>query len=513
MPDVMRSMRKVLIINRGEIALRAIRACRDLGLSCGIVYTASDAKSLPVRLADERFLLSQPNEVKAYLDQEEILRIAQENHFDTVYPGYGFLAENSAFSGSCAAAGIIFVGPSASVLKFLGDKVEAKRVALSLEIPMIPGSHHSLSQIDEALRVAQEIGYPLLIKAAHGGGGRGIKLAHSERELREQFAAAKSESMLAFGSAAVYLEKYFDQVQHIEFQILADYSGTVLSLGERECSVQRRHQKLIEEAPSASLTPPERRHYGELAKALINAVGLVGVATVEFLRTPEGKLYFIEVNPRIQVEHGVTELTTGLDLVKWQLRIARHERLPMAQAEIQIQGHAIEVRINAEDPSQNFMPTAGVIDAYLPPGGPGIRVDSALYSGISISGQFDTLLAKILSLGQDRSESLMRLRRALQEFVLQGVQTNLPLQRSILAEAKFVSNQLSTRYLETTDLGGAARTQIPASLPLVAPHPSQAADTARMAVAIYRAVQTALEVSAASAWQSASRQDGLTEDN
>jgi len=447
MRSTVKPFKKILIINRGEIAVRAIRACRELGISVGVIYSRADVHSLPVKLADEAFFMEGESDISAYLDQQKIVDVARTHRYDAVYPGYGFLAENSSFAALCAERGIAFIGPSAAVLHSLGDKVEAKRIARKVGAPLVPGEDREVPDDKDARDSARKIGYPIVVKASGGGGGRGIRVVMKEAFLLKSVKEAQREAKLAFHNPGVYIEKFIENPRHVEFQILGDRYGNVIHLGERDCSVQRRHQKLIEEAPSTVLTEEMRQKIGAYAIAMAREVGLVGVATVESRVYRQQNYCFIEVNPRIQVEHGVTELICGIDLVKWQIRVAQGEKLSLRQKDIVLRGHAIECRINSEDPLSEFAVSTGVIEQYLPPGGTGVRVCGGIFVGQEVSSQFDTLLLKLMVWDETRAKAIERMRRALGECIIEGVKTTLPFHRTVMDNRNFQKGDVDTDFI------------------------------------------------------------------
>ncbi len=441
-------MEKVLIANRGEIAVRIIRACRELGLATVAVYSEADRDSLHVRMADQAFCIGPPDVSRSYLNITAIISAAELSGADAIHPGYGFLAENAHFAEVCESCGLTFIGPPVEAITKMGAKAEAVEIVRNAGVPIVPGSGGPVTDERQAFAVAEEIGYPVLIKASAGGGGRGMRVAHDKADLARAIQTARSEAQSAFGSPDVYLEKYVAEPRHIEFQVFGDRYGNLVYLGERDCSIQRRNQKLLEEAPSAALTPELRRKMGEAAVRVAQTVGYQGAGTVEFLLDRDNNFYFIEMNTRIQVEHPVTEMVTGLDLVKEQIRVAAGEPLSIRPDEITIQGWAIECRINAEDPWANFRPQAGVITRYLPPGGPGVRVDSHLYQGYTIPPYYDSLLAKLVVWGSTRNEAIDRARRALEEFVIEGVPTTIPFHQRVLANAFFRRGEVYTNFVQ-----------------------------------------------------------------
>lgn len=439
-------MKKVLIANRGEIALRIIRAARELGIKTVVAHSTADEKSLPVLLADEAICIGPPPSGQSYLNIPNILSAAIVTGADAIHPGYGFLAENATFAEMCREHGITFIGPTPENMKALGDKATARKVAREAGVPTVPGTDE-LSSLEEAKRAAQEIGYPVILKASAGGGGRGMRVVHTEEELERAVLQAQEEARAAFGNPAVYLEKYIEEPKHIEIQVLGD-GERVVHLWERDCSIQRRHQKLLEEAPS--LLPEEtRRAIAEAARRLAEHVGYVSAGTMEFLVDKEGNFYFIEMNTRIQVEHPVTEMITGIDLVQAQFRIAQGEKLWLKQEEIQVRGHAIEVRVNAEDPEKGFRPSIGKVETLLFPGGPGVRVDSHLYAGYQIPPHYDSLIAKIIVWAPTREEAIRRMERALSETVIEGpgLKTTIPFHQKVLQNAFFRRGAVYTNFV------------------------------------------------------------------
>ncbi|SDE95317.1 acetyl-CoA carboxylase, biotin carboxylase subunit [Thermus arciformis] len=439
-------MKKVLIANRGEIALRILRAAKELGIKTVVAHSTADEKSLPVLLADEAICIGPPPSGQSYLNIPNLLSAAIVTGADAIHPGYGFLAENATFAEMCREHGITFIGPTPENMRALGDKATARKVAREAGVPTVPGTDE-LGSVEEAKRAAQEIGYPVILKASAGGGGRGMRVVHTEEELERAVLQAQEEARAAFGNPAVYLEKYIEEPKHIEIQVLGD-GERVVHLWERDCSIQRRHQKLLEEAPS--LLPEEtRRAIAEAARRLAEHVGYVSAGTLEFLVDKEGNFYFIEMNTRIQVEHPVTEMITGIDLVQAQFRIAQGEKLWLKQEEIQVRGHAIEVRVNAEDPEKGFRPSIGKVETLLFPGGPGIRVDSHLYAGYQIPPHYDSLIAKILAWAPTREEAIRRMERALSETVIEGpgLKTTIPFHQKVLQNAFFRRGAVYTNFV------------------------------------------------------------------
>jgi len=440
--------RKVLVANRGEIAVRVIRACRELGIRTVAVYSEADRDCLHVRLADEAFCIGPPPAGESYLNIPNILSTAEVTGAEAIHPGYGFLAENPHFAEICRDAGIAFIGPSPEAMEAMGNKARAREIAQRAGVPIVPGSQGPVRTVDEALAVADRIGYPLLIKASAGGGGKGMRVVHSREELGRAMAMAQREAEAAFGSGEVYLEKYLDEPRHIEVQILADTRGNVVHLGERECSIQRRHQKLLEEAPAPGLSPRLRANLHRAAVRIAQAIRYTSAGTVEFLVDKEENFYFMEMNTRIQVEHPVTEMITGLDLVREQIRIAEGERLSFSQRDVEFRGHAMECRINAEDPAHDFRPSPGTIRGLVLPGGPGIRVDTHVYAGYTIPPYYDSLVAKVIAWGRDRSEAMARMDRALREFEIVGIRTTIPFHRLLLENAFFRRGEVYTNFVQ-----------------------------------------------------------------
>ena len=438
--------KKILIANRGDVALRVLRACQELKIPNVVVHSTADADSMPVRLADESVCIGPPSSTDSYLNVASIITAAGITGADAVHPGVGFLAENADFAEIVAAHGLTFIGPEPRHIRSMGDKVEAKITAAEAGLPLVPGSPGAVPTIDEARRIGADVGYPLLVKAASGGGGRGMKVAETEANLAEAFSSARSEAKAAFGDDTVYLERYLGQPRHIEVQLIADSHGNVVHLGERECSIQRRHQKLFEEAPSPVLSAEQRAEIGGIAAQATQRMGYLGVGTMEFLYE-DGEFFFIEMNTRLQVEHPITEAVTGVDLVREQIRIAAGMPLSFTQDEVTFTGHAIECRINAEHP-ETFMPTPGRVTAYHAAGGPGIRVDSCLYAGYSVPPHYDSLIAKLIVYGDDRAHCLSRLKRALQEFVVEPIPTTLALHERLVDAPAVIDGSYNIRWLE-----------------------------------------------------------------
>ncbi len=448
---------KVLIANRGEIAVRVLRACREAGLKTVAVFSDADREALHVQLADEAYPIGPGPATQSYLVVDRLLAVARASGAEAVHPGYGFLAENAAFAEACRAAGLTFIGPPPEAIATMGDKTAARRAAAACDIPLVPGMREPVGSDEEAARTARELGYPVMIKAALGGGGRGMRLVAGPAELGPALRLARSEAASAFGEGTIYLEKAMPEPRHIEVQVLADAHGGIVHLGERECSIQRRHQKLVEEAPSPLVDADLRRRMGEAACRLLASVGYRNAGTVEFLVDADRRFYFLEVNTRIQVEHPVTELVTGLDLVREQLRLAAGEPLGYAQADVAPRGWAIECRILAEDPAAGFMPSPGRITAWRPPAGPGVRVDAGVYEGAEVPIYYDPLMAKLIAWGRDRGEAARRMARALAEFVVTGVKTTIPFHAAVMAHPDFLAGRLSTAFVERAFPGGPGR--------------------------------------------------------
>lgn len=437
--------RKILIANRGEVALRILRACRELGIATVAVHSTADSAAMHVRLADESVCIGPPPPSESYLNPVAILAAAEITGAEAIHPGYGFLSENADFAQMVVEHGFVFIGPDPEHLRIMGDKIRAKQTARELGLPVVPGTEDAVKSEEEALSAAERIGYPLLIKAVAGGGGRGMTVVQGPAQLREAMRLARREAKLGFGDERVYLERYLERPRHIEIQVLGDRHGNLVHLGERDCTIQRRHQKVVEEAPSPVLTPEERAEIGARVVQALSRLGYYNAGTVEFL-WQDGEFYFIEMNTRLQVEHPVTELVTGIDIVREQIRIAAGEQLGFGQKDVRISGHAIEVRVAAEDP-KTLAPSPGRVTAYHPPGGPGVRVDSALYAGCTVPPHYDSLIAKLIVHDADRTLAIRRLERALAEFVIDGTATNLPLLRAIFATREVREARIDTRWL------------------------------------------------------------------
>lgn len=442
-------IKKVLIANRGEIAVRIIRACKELDIETVAVYSEADQESLHVKLADEAYCIGPALSKDSYLNFANVMSVATLAGADAIHPGYGFLAENADFAEICNECNIIFIGPTPEAIQKMGIKDVARETMDQANVSIVPGSQGIIETEDEAIEIAQNIGYPVIIKATAGGGGKGIRVARSEEDLLKGIRITQKEAETAFGNAGVYLEKFIEDFRHVEIQILADHHGNVIHLGERDCSIQRRLQKLVEETPSPAITPEIREQMGDAAVRAAKAVDYVGAGTIEFIfdRTSD-QFFFMEMNTRIQVEHPVTEMVTGVDLIKEQIKIANGEKLSLKQEEIKFEGWSIECRINAENPFKDFMPSAGTIDMYLPPGGFGVRVDSAAYPGYTIPPYYDSMIAKLITYGPTREEAITRMKRALDEFIIEGVDTTIPFHRLIMDHEVFVKGDFNTNFLE-----------------------------------------------------------------
>jgi acetyl-CoA carboxylase biotin carboxylase subunit len=445
--------KKILIANRGEIALRVIYACRELGVATVAVYSEADENQLHVRFADDAVCIGPPRSADSYLNVPAIISAAEITGADAIHPGYGFLSESAYLAEVCEACHIRFIGPSPTVIRLMGDKARARRVMKKAGVPVLPGSDGPVESEERASKLAKDLGYPLIVKAAAGGGGRGMRVVRTASELPAALRTAQREAQAAFGVGDVYLEKYVENPRHIEFQVLGDHHGAVVHLGERECSIQRRHQKLIEEAPSSGLTEKIRRKMGAVVVDAARAVQYANAGTFEFLMDQAGHFYFIEANTRLQVEHGVTEMVTGIDIVKEQIRVAAGERLSFKQGDVTFDGHAIECRVNAEHP-ETFAPSPGVVRAFSVPGGPGVRVDTFAHAECTVPPYYDSLVAKIMAHGRDRQEAIARMRRTLELTVVEGIHTTIPLHLRVLAEADFAAGRLSTAFLERFQVDG-----------------------------------------------------------
>ncbi|HSD30742.1 MAG TPA: acetyl-CoA carboxylase biotin carboxylase subunit [Gemmatimonadales bacterium] len=439
---------KVLIANRGEIALRVIRACKELGIATVAVYSEADRECLHVRFADDDVCIGQAPSRDSYLNISRIIAAAEITGADAIHPGYGFLAENAEFAEIVRTSGIAFIGPTPDQIRQMGDKAAARELAQQLKVPTVPGSPGPVESLEDALAVAAEIGFPVIIKAAAGGGGKGMRVAVDADAFTQAYNLARQEALAAFGSDQVYIEKYLARPRHIEIQIMGDRHGRVMHVCERDCSVQRRHQKLIEEAPSPALDQELRDRIGGAAVRLAEAISYVGAGTIEFLLDEDGSFYFMEMNTRIQVEHPVTEMCTNFDLVKEQIRVAAGEPLSLVLHGNRLRGHAIECRVNAEDPARNFQPSPGLISTFHPPGGPGVRVDTHIYAGYTVPPYYDSLLAKVIVHGNDRAEAIARMRQALDSFIIEGVRTTIPFLGRVMRHPDFVAGQIDTKFLE-----------------------------------------------------------------
>jgi acetyl-CoA carboxylase biotin carboxylase subunit len=442
---------KVVIANRGEIALRIIRACKELGIKTVAVHSDVDSEALHVKLADQSVCIGPAASADSYLNMKAIISAAEVTDADAIHPGYGFLSENAEFAEICNNCGLTFIGPSAENMRLMGDKISARQTVTKAGVPILPGTTDAVTSPEEAARIAEEIGCPVIIKATAGGGGRGMKIVHSITSVPNAYAAARSEAKAGFGNPEVYIEKYCERPRHVEIQIMADKHGNVIHLGERDCSIQRRHQKLIEEAPCSVLTEELRQEMGNCAVAAAKAVNYSSVGTVEFLLDSDGKFYFMEMNTRVQVEHPVTEMVTGVDIIKEQILAAAGERLRFTQDDIKITGHAIECRINAEDP-EKFTPCPGRIDGYHTPGGLGVRVDSAVYDQYKVLPHYDSMIAKLIVHAETREEAIRRMDRALEEYIIEGIKTTIPFHRKVMNNKDFIEGNIDTGFLERTTL-------------------------------------------------------------
>ena len=439
---------KILIANRGEIGVRIIRACKEMGISTLAVYSEADRSSLHVRYADEAICIGAAPSSQSYLNIPAIISAAEIGDVDAIHPGYGFLAENAHFAEVCKSCNIHFIGPSAETMRMMGDKNKARKIARKAGVPIVPGSDDLVDTREKALDVARQLGYPVLVKATAGGGGRGMRMAHNDISLANAFFTAKSEAERAFKDGGVYIEKLIEKPRHIEIQVLADSRGEMIYLGERGCTIQRRHQKLIEECPGPSVSPKLRAKLGKMALRIAEAVNYLNAGTVEFLVDRSGNYYFIEMNTRIQVEHPVTEMVTGIDIIMEQIRIASGEKIRLEQKDVVLNGWAMECRINAEDPDKGFMPSPGKVTLFHPPGGPGVRVDTAVYSGYEIPPHYDSMVAKLICHGKDRPEVIRRMQHALEEFLVEGIQTTIPFDKIVLNDPNFHKGKYATDYVD-----------------------------------------------------------------
>lgn len=440
-------LKRILIANRGEIALRIIRACHELNVETVAVFSEADADSLHVVMADSAICIGKASSADSYLHIPSIISAAEIGNVEAIHPGYGFLAENAHFAEICESCNIKFIGPKPDHIRFMGDKSRAKETVRAAGVPTIPGSKGLIETSDEAIKIARKMKYPVIIKASAGGGGRGMRIAHNDISLANAFLAAKAEAEAAFGNSDVYLEKFIENPRHIEFQILADQHGNIVHLFERDCSIQRRHQKMIEESPSSVLNPDIRKKMGDAAIRVAKAVGYENAGTIEFLYDDSDNFYFMEMNTRIQVEHPVTEMVTGIDLIKEQIKISSGKKLSFTQKDVKLTGHAIECRINAENPDKNFMPSPGKLTAYHSPGGMGVRVDTHVYAGYTIPQYYDSMIAKLITHGKDRNDALQIMSRALSEFRIEGISTNISFQKEIINDDSFKSGKYSTNYI------------------------------------------------------------------
>jgi acetyl-CoA carboxylase, biotin carboxylase subunit len=443
---------KVLIANRGEIALRIIRACKEMGIKTVAVYSTADSESLHVRLADESVCIGPPPSLQSYLNINAIISAAELTDAEAIHPGYGFLSENAAFAEICENCGITFIGPTSESMRIMGDKISARQAVIKEGVPILPGTKEGVKDVNEAISIAKKIGFPVIIKATAGGGGRGMKIVHSPATLPNAYATARAEAQAGFGNPEVYIEKYCERPRHVEIQILGDKHGNVIHLGERDCSIQRRHQKILEEAPSTVTTPGLRKAMGEAAVKAAKAVGYNSAGTMEFLVDKNNDFFFMEMNTRVQVEHPVTEMVTGVDIVSEQIRSAYGLKLRFKQSDIKINGHAIECRINAEDPHK-FTPSPGRITAYHTPGGLGVRVDSFVYDQYTVLPHYDSLIAKLIVHAETREAAIKRMARALDEYIIEGIKTTIPLHKAIMANKDFIEGNVDTGFLERAVLG------------------------------------------------------------
>ncbi len=493
---------KLLVANRGEIAVRVIRACRELGIRSVAVYSEADREALHVRLADEALPIGPAPSRESYLRTSRVLEAARTSGAEAIHPGYGFLAENAGFARACEEAGIVFVGPRSATIELMGEKTSARREAVAAGIPVVPGTLEPVAGIDEITGTAAKLGYPVMLKAAAGGGGKGLRLVAVPEDLAPALARARSEAKGAFGDESVYLEKAIVRPRHIEIQVLADQHGNAVHLFERECSIQRRHQKLVEESPSPLVTKELREHMGALALSLVRRVGYVNAGTLEFLVDAERQPYFLEMNTRLQVEHPVTEMTTGIDLVKMQIRVAQGELLPFGQADLAQRGHAIECRVYAEDPEAGFLPCPGRITALRVPGGPGVRDDSGVYAGATVPIDYDPLVSKLVAWAETRDAAIARMRRAIAEYRVVGIRTTLPFFDRVLRDPGFVAGEFDTSFVATLVARGDAPAERPAELAVIA--------AAIRAYEERRRPRSRATAPAASAWRAAGRREAHT---
>ncbi len=439
--------KKILIANRGEIAVRIIRACKELEIKTVAVYSDADRNAMHVMLADEAYHIGPPKPAESYLLKEKIIEVAKKSGAEAIHPGFGFLSENDSFAELCEKEGVVFIGPSAEAIRLMGDKITARKIAMKAKVPLVPGSDGAVTDV-EASRVAEEIGYPVMIKASAGGGGKGMRLVNSEDEFEAALRMARSEASSSFGDDSVFVERFVQKPRHIEIQILGDKHGNVLHLFERECSIQRRHQKVIEEAPSGFISSKTRKKMGDVAVNIAKAVNYYGAGTVEFIMDQEENFFFLEMNTRIQVEHPVTEMITGLDIVKWMIRIADGEKLPFKQSSLKIKGHAVECRVYAEDPTMNFLPSPGTLQYIKAPAGPGIRDDSSMYSGYEITSYYDPMLSKLITWADTREEAIKKMKSALLEYIVLGVRTNIGFLIRVMDDEEFKKAEIDTGFIE-----------------------------------------------------------------
>ena len=443
----MKLFKKILIANRGEIALRIIRACREMGIETAVVYSDIDKNTLPVRLADEAICIGPALSAQSYLNIPAIISAAEITDAEAIHPGYGFLAENPHFVEACTASRISFIGPSAENIRVGGDKARMRQLMKRRGVPIVPGSNNRIVDEREALEIAKKIGFPVILKASTGGGGKGMRIVHEEKDFIQMYHIAQKEAFAAFGNGDLYIEKYISEMRHIEIQLLADNKGNIVHLGERDCSIQRRHQKLIEEAPYVFSNPRFRKKLGDLAIKVAKAMKYRNAGTVEFILDKDNQIYFMEINTRIQVEHPVTEMITNFDIVKEQIKLAAGKPLSISQKDVKFSGHSMECRVNAEDP-ERFVPSPGTISLFVPPGGHGVRTDTAAYSGWTVPAHYDSLIAKVVVHGRDRNEAIVKMRRALNEFIIEGIKTTIPFYLKILDDPDFISGNFNTHFIE-----------------------------------------------------------------